>query len=138
MLAEHNWLRSYMLLINDSPVAFFVGCQYNKAFEALEIGYDAEFSSLGVGSALSYMVIEDLYDSNKPAYLDFGFGENKYKSLICNHKSPASEAYITRTNMWGILVKLQIILSKLEKMTRSFLIQFHIDNSIRKILKRKK
>jgi hypothetical protein len=137
-IAELHWLRSYILLIDKRPVAFFIGTQYNNGFEAIEIGYDGDYSSLGVGSALSYMVIRDLYENNKPSFLDFGFGENKYKQLICNKKTPASEAYIIQPNLWGLLVRQQIMLAKLENTIRSLLIKFHIDDYFRRLLKRKK
>ena len=137
-LAQHNWLRSYILRINGNPVAFFTGIQYNKRFEAIEIGYDSAFSSLGIGSALSYLVIQDLYNNDKPIHLDFGFGENKYKEMICTDKFPASEAYIIVPNMLSNLVRMQRTLYTLENYLRFIIIKFHIDNFIRSILKRKR
>lgn len=136
-IADQGWLRSYMLLIDSRPVAFFIGTQYNDIFEGQEIGYDKEFSSIGVGSILNNIIINDLYNNNKPSILNFGFGENVYKQILCNNSSDATEAYIIQSNIWRHLVKLQILLSSIENRTRSILIRYRIDTILRKILKRK-
>ena len=136
-IAKSGWLRSYMLLIENKPVAFLIATQYAGTFEAQEIGYDPDLSSLGVGSALNYMIMQDLYSHNKPTVLSFGFGDNMYKNILCNNRSPAGESYLILSNFAGFLVYLQIILSKFEQATRSLLVGLDLDKKIRKLLKRK-
>lgn len=136
-IADFGWLRNYILLINGQPVAFFTGTQYAHSFDAQEIGYDPAFSSSGVGAALSYMVLEDLYTHNKPKVLDFGFGENIYKNLICNEKKAACCGCITTSNLCRFLVKFQIILNYIENKIRYFLAKYGLDNNLRKLLKRR-
>lgn len=136
-IASQGWLRNYMLLINMQPVAFLIGTQYADIFEGQDCGYDAEFATFGVGATLNYLMIQDLYENDKPAVLNFGFGENAYKKMVCNEKNVACEAYIISPNIWGILVKLQIIFSSIERGIRLFLIKFRLDRTLRRLLKRK-
>jgi len=135
--AEMGALRSYMLFLQGRPVAFFTGLQYRDIFEAIEIGYDSEFSSLGVGSALNYMVIKELYSQRQPKLLSFGFGENVYKEMICTDSSEAYEAYITQGKLWAVVLRTQIALGKLEKVSRDVIIRLGIAGLIRRVLKNK-
>lgn len=136
-IADQGWLRSYMLLIDSRPASFFIGTQYNDIFEGQEIGYDNKFSSIGVGSVLMDIIINDLYINNKPSILNFGFGENIYKQILSNSSSEATEAYIIKQNIWNYIVKLQIFMSLLESKLRYIIIKYKIDTILRKILKRK-
>ena len=136
-IARKGWLRSYLLHISDKPVAFLIAFQYNDVFLHAECGYDPEFSKQGVGSVLNYLMLQDLYELNKPDELDFGFGENEYKKILGNRANNAFEAYITQPNLLGFLVRVQQYLNHLEERIRQFLIKSRLDNVIRKILKRK-
>jgi hypothetical protein len=136
-IANQGWLRSYILLIENKPTAFLIATQYNNTFEAQEIGYDAQFSSIGVGSTLNYMILQELYLNKKPTVLSFGFGDNTYKDILCNDKSPASEVYLIQPNRAGMFIKLQILLSNFEQQVRLLLVKYHLDQKLRKLLKRK-
>ena len=116
---------------------FLIAFQYNDVFLHAECGYDPEFSKQGVGSVLNYLMLQDLYELNKPDELDFGFGENEYKKILGNRADNAFEAYITQPNLLGFLVRVQQYLNHLEERIRQFLIKSRLDNIIRKILKRK-
>lgn len=135
--ANMGAFRSYILSLAGKPVAFFTGLQYRGMYEALEIGYDAEYASLGVGSALNYMVIEDLYSIDSPGLLSFGFGENVYKEMICTDKSEAYEAYIATNARWSLVMRLQLLAAKAEQNVRALLIRLKVDAAIRRILKNK-
>lgn len=135
--ARMGALRSYMLFLKGRPAAFFTGLQYRDIFEAIEIGYDSDYSSLGVGSALNYMVIKELYTERKPKLLSFGFGENVYKEMICTDSSEAFEAYITQSKLWAVVLRTQIGLGKLEKVSRDLIIRLGIADLFRRVLKNK-
>lgn len=136
-LTEKNWLRSYLLSIDNKPVAFLIGFQYAGTFHHSECGYDPEFSSAGVGSVLNYLMLENLYDTNKPSELDFGFGENEYKRIIGNFECDAFSTCLTVPGMWRRIIQLQRIISLAEEKLRSMIIHLKLDKAVRKILKRK-
>ncbi len=136
-IADLGFLRSYLLLIDKRPVAFLIATQYADTFEAQEIGYDAEYSSIGIGSTLNYMILKDLYSHDKPTILSFGFGDNTYKEILCNDKISAYEAYLTKRNLAGLFIKFQTVLNTVEYKVRHYLIMYKLDDKIRKILKKK-
>jgi len=132
-VSELGCHRSYMLLVNSKPVAYVIGAQYNKEYGGPELGYDAEFS--GAGSVLRYMVLKDLYTLDKPAIMNFGFGDSRYKKIICHTKNDAAEVYIVQPNIWKMLIRLQIAINHIEKRTRELLIKYKLDKMMRKLLK---
>ncbi|MBN1671840.1 MAG: GNAT family N-acetyltransferase [Kiritimatiellae bacterium] len=94
-VAGHGWLRSYVLLCADRPVAFAVGYQYAGTFTLEEIGYDPDWARFSPGSVLNFLIVEDLFQSdNRPVLLDFGFGENVYKHVLGNECYEAGQAYV--------------------------------------------
>jgi CelD/BcsL family acetyltransferase involved in cellulose biosynthesis len=86
-LAEHGWLRSYLLIGGGEPLAFQIGIQYAEHFHFLETGYDSRWSKLGPGNVLQTMLIEDLFNFNQPRFADYGFGEGESKRILGNISS---------------------------------------------------
>lgn len=83
-LAEHGWLRSYLLTGGGEPLAFQIGIQYAEQFHFLETGYDSRRSKFAPGNVLQTMLIEDLYNVDKPRFADYGFGEGESKRILGN------------------------------------------------------
>ncbi len=137
-MAQQGWVRSYLLEIRHTPVAFLVGLQYNSILYHADCGYDPKFSKEGVGSVLNFLMLENIYKSNSPKILDFGFGENEYKRILGNDDYDACEAYILKPDLWGYIARLQLLLSFIEKNISLLLTRLHLDEFIRKLLKRKK
>jgi CelD/BcsL family acetyltransferase involved in cellulose biosynthesis len=86
-LAEHGWLRSYLLTGGGAPLAFQIGVQYAEQFHFLETGYDSRWSKFAPGNVLQTMLIEDLFTSNQPRFADYGFGEGESKRILGNISS---------------------------------------------------
>lgn len=136
-IARNGWFRSYLMLINDQPIAYQTGLQYNNIFETSGRGYDPVFSKYGIGSILTALWIKDLHEKNKPSLINFGFGENEYKRMLCSNFTNANEAYIPILLRAKIVIYLQFVMSQLENIISRLIIKFKIDKSVRKLLKRK-
>ncbi len=81
-LAEHSWVRSYVLFVEKKPVATVQGYQYNRVFMDEAPAYDDKWKSYSPGLVLNYFIIKKLFDSNVPQVVDFGFGYNQYKEML--------------------------------------------------------
>ncbi len=65
------------------PVAFQVGCAYQRRYHAQEIGYDPERARHHVGIFLYIEIITDLAASNGDiTEFDFGNGDNLHKQRL--------------------------------------------------------
>jgi hypothetical protein len=136
-IASYELLRSYMLMCNDKPVAFLIAFQCSGVCEYHEIGFDQSYNKLSPGSVLLHLVLQDMYDHNKPRELDFGFGENEYKKRLGNTETVSSNAYILIPNLWRNIVYLQRFFYLIENKTRRFLVSLNLDNFVRRVLKRR-
>jgi hypothetical protein len=135
-IADRGWLKSYLLLIDNQAAAFIIGYQYNGIFEYSEPGYDPQYSKIGIGSVLNYHMLQDLYQSDRPEAIDFGFGENQYKRVLGNQEYNAFQGYIT-FNSRGHVIRLQRFLAFAEKCIRGLLKTLNLDRALRKILRKK-
>lgn len=80
-----EWLRVYILYIDDSPAAFWTGMLYKKTFHLGDTGYDLKYKSFSVGSYLLMKIMEDLSNTGDATLLDFGFGDAEYKRHLSDH-----------------------------------------------------
>lgn len=92
--AEYGWLRSYLFLVGEEPVAFIEGYQYAGTFQGTHSGYDPDFGKYSVGMLAWVAAIEDMYAENPPRWLDFGSGDALYKRLLANCSVPAIQGYL--------------------------------------------
>lgn len=78
-LAQHRFLRSYLMRIDGKPAAFAICHQHAGGFRYEEIAYCAEFSLLSPGETMLQQIIVDLFQHQKPTWFDFGGGDAEYK-----------------------------------------------------------
>ncbi|WP_437915354.1 GNAT family N-acetyltransferase [Sorangium sp. So ce302] len=111
--AERGWLRGYLLLNGDAPVAFVIGMLDESTYYYERVGYDPAWAAYHPGSVLLLMILEDLCADGVPRTLDFGYGDNEYKRLFSTRsydeltvrlvrKSAAMVVpYVTHTACWS-------------------------------------
>ena len=93
-LAEQGAFRSFVLSLDDKPVAFVVGNQYNGTYHYEEVGYDADYAKLSPGQVLLGMVIDELYTQTTPTCFDFGLGDAKYKKMMSNQQTCSGTVWL--------------------------------------------
>ncbi len=94
VLATQQWLRSYLLFVDDKPAAFLIGTQHNGIFSYEEVGYDREFSDRSPGQVLLLQVLEDLLSDHPPRVFDFGGGTADYKQLFATNTSASGTLWV--------------------------------------------
>ena len=134
-IARMGWLRAYVLIYDNCPIAFELGYQYGDTYYRQECGYDQKWADFGPGSVLMHLLIEDLFKENKPSLFDFGFGDALYKHNASNVGYDAASIYIVPANRWRHALTLQSILDAVEVQGRSLLTHIRLDNVVRRILK---
>jgi CelD/BcsL family acetyltransferase involved in cellulose biosynthesis len=83
--AERGWLRTYVLLIDGKPAAFFSGTLSRDIFYGDYMGYDAAYAQYSPGMYLVTQMIEDLCCGDRrdrASAIDFGLGDAPYKAAI--------------------------------------------------------
>src|SRR5712691_9605627 len=99
-LATRQALRAYLLLVNDRPIAFLIGTQFQGHFSYEEVGYDRDFADHSPGLVLLLHVLEDLLKDNPPRVFDFGGGDADYKRLFATSISTSGNVWIVPRGFW--------------------------------------
>jgi hypothetical protein len=119
-LAEQGWLRAYVLLKAEQPLAFELGFQYLDTFYGHECAYDETAAAHGPGSVLMHLVIEDLFRSRKPERLHFGFGHAAYKqSFRSTDSHDAAHVTLVSKPNWRLVLRAQRLLDSAHRMLAS-------------------
>jgi CelD/BcsL family acetyltransferase involved in cellulose biosynthesis len=94
--AQQGWLRGYVLLGNNRPVAYVLGYLVNGCYQYELIGYDPEFAHASPGIVLLAQVVEDLISTAAANLLDFGAGDASYKRLFGNRSYEDGALLVSR------------------------------------------
>lgn len=137
-IAQQGWLRSYLLRQKDQPIAFELGYQYGGIYYGEECGFDPDKASLGPGSVLLHLVVEDLFKEDRPKLLDFGLGDAVYKRSFANDAHEAASLYVAPRNIWRYVLALQRGLNRVDVGVRALLVKSRLDGFVRRFLKHKK
>lgn len=98
-LADWGWLRSFVLLLGDEPVAYAHGYQGNGIYVYAQIGYSEDCASYSPGTILLYRLLEHFYSvSDRPLCVDFGEGEADYKQHLANDRQEVSSFMLVRND----------------------------------------
>jgi len=89
--AEHGWLRCYVLLKGEEPIAFLLGLQCLREFRALRTAFSASWARYSPGKVLWFSALEDLYESGEFDEFNFGYGAWEYKRIM------ATDSYTVTT-----------------------------------------
>ena len=103
-IAREGLVRSYVLFAGDSPAASVLGFQYKGKFSDEAPAYDDRWKSLSPGLVLNYFIIEDLFRSDPPRTVDFGFGYNQYKEMLGTRREVRGQLWMPITMRGRALV----------------------------------
>ncbi len=137
-LAKAGLLRSYLLERDGIPIAYRNGYQDATGYYCQESRYDrTHYEDVYPGLVCLYYHIEDLFHANRPAFVDFGFGDLGYKRLWANEEIESTSVYITATWKGAILARTQRTINRFVFWSKKMMERFGIADRIRKILQHK-
>jgi len=87
LAARLGGVRCYTLHHEEKPVAFVIGYLWNGCYLYEEVGFDGEYAGKSPGSALLYLMLEELIADPAAEVLDFGFGDGEYKRVFGNRQT---------------------------------------------------
>jgi CelD/BcsL family acetyltransferase involved in cellulose biosynthesis len=79
--AEQGWLRCYLLVAGDEPIAFHSGICHRNRWTAWGTGYRPAFRSFRPGTILITRIFRDLCEHGVEA-VDWSFGDAEYKRVF--------------------------------------------------------
>ena len=91
--ASNGVMRSYVLWLQDKPLAYEIGMWCGSNFIGIETGYDSTQPRLGSGTVLLTLIIDDLIANHARGY-DLGFGDYSYKQSLGNRSTSSSKAML--------------------------------------------
>lgn len=103
--AERGWLRTYVLYVAETPVAFWSGAVYRKTFHSEFMGYDPAYRQFSPGTYLVMQVIDSLCQQTGHREIDgidFGLGDAEYKRLLSDREWQDASPYIFAPNIRGL------------------------------------
>jgi Acetyltransferase (GNAT) domain len=99
--AQQGWLRGYVLVGNDRPVAYTIGYLVNGCFQGELIGYDPEFAHASPGTLLLTRIVEDLINTGTANLYDFGAGDARYKQEFGNRSYEEGTLLVCRRTLYA-------------------------------------
>ncbi|MBT7064848.1 MAG: GNAT family N-acetyltransferase [Verrucomicrobia bacterium] len=88
--ATRGILRSFMLMADETPIAFALCYQGCGTLMYEQPGFDPRYRKYSPGALLLYRMIEAVYRQDPPRYIDYGEGEARYKGEMANEIIHAS------------------------------------------------
>jgi hypothetical protein len=137
-ISAEGWLRSYVLLRDDEPVAFELAYQYRGLYDSREVGFSQKYSSASPGAVLTFCILEELHADRTIKVYDFGFGDMPYKRKFGNVEHDAAIVYFVPANRWRYVLRLQTVLNQAYDGVRNTLVRLRADKFVRKLIKRQK
>lgn len=95
-LAARQQLVAHVLMLGSRPIAYVHGYRLGGRYLFDDTGYDDEFATLGIGSALIFQAIQDLIERYPRDIIDFGYGDNQYKRVLATDKASCGSLYLVR------------------------------------------
>lgn len=122
-LAINGYLRCYMLMKGDQPIAFKIGSQHKGVFRDIEVGFDLDHASTSPGEALLLMTLDDLIKQDTPHTFDFGEGDAEYKQRYSSEITQSCSLLLLQPTIKNRLLSAYLKSS------------LSLDHTIRKVLK---
>lgn len=104
--ASQDWLRAFVLVLDDRPAAFWIGTLRAGSFISDYLAFDPEFSAHAPGVYLMFCAAAMMADENVSPMreLDFGGGYATYKERLGNHVTQIGTVRIYAGNARGVFV----------------------------------
>ena len=137
-LAEHGWLRSYLLKCGGAPCSFIVGQQYSRTFSIAAAGVHPTWRRYSAGTVLFMFVLEDLFRENSPHFYDLD-SYKEYKQHFANDSYLEAESvWLFRRRAYPLLAsKILRIIDATSKKAGVVLDLFQLKSSVKRLLMRR-
>jgi hypothetical protein len=101
---ERGWFRTWILYVDDEPVAFWPGFLYNRIFTIGIPGYDPDYAEHRVGIYVQMQLIRDLCSDPDVDAIDYGRGDAEYKRRFGNEHWEEEDVVVFARSFRGLRV----------------------------------
>jgi CelD/BcsL family acetyltransferase involved in cellulose biosynthesis len=101
---ERGWFRTWILYVEDEPVAFWPGFVYNRIFTIGIPGYDPDYAEHRVGIYVQMRLIGDLCSDPDVDAVDYGRGDAEYKRRFGNEHWEEEDVVVFARTLRGLRV----------------------------------
>lgn len=108
-LAQSGWIRAYVLVVGDQPVASVLGFQYRGSYYYEAPAYNQDWQDRSPGIVLLFYLLKDLYERDRPTRFDFGFGYGQYKEVFGTHEERRGVIRVGITESGKLIVSIQAV-----------------------------
>jgi len=138
-LAKSGLLRSYLLERDGIPIAYRNGYQDSTGYYCQESRYDrTHYVDIYPGLVSLFFHIENLFERDRPDFVDFGFGYLPYKRIFPSEQIESTSIFITATWKGVILARTQKEINRFIFWIKCLLNRWKVADRVRKILHRKR
>jgi hypothetical protein len=102
--AKRNWLRVYVLYINQKPVAYWCGLLYKRKFYPWIPGFNPEYEYYHPGMFLLVRMIAKFCAHNEVDFIDLGLIDMQYKREFGTIKWEEAPRYIFVNTLTGFFL----------------------------------
>ena len=132
--ARLNWLNSYVIFFDDTPVAFERIYLYDNKLFCQDAAYDPKYRDYDLGTNLFIYIIEEAFKNPKKKEIDFGLGDAEYKRRFGNEYFCEKVLYLfARTNRTFVIFMLMKISKYLNENIKSYSNRYTIINSVKRM-----
>lgn len=89
-----------VLLVDNKPVAFMLGCKRGRTYYLIDTAYDEEFRHVSVGRVLFSKTIEHLIESGEVDRFNLE-GDGEYKDYYANEAQAVQSVTMYNNSMYG-------------------------------------
>jgi Acetyltransferase (GNAT) domain len=136
-LAKGRILRCFILYINHTPVAFWIGSLYKGVFHGNYMAHDPKYSRHSPGVFLMMDVIEGFCtrrNADVVSYIDYGIGDFPYKTWMCDDKLEQADLHIFASTFKGLYLNaVRTPLAALDRVARKTAANAGVLDQIRKL-----
>ncbi|MBI5759812.1 MAG: GNAT family N-acetyltransferase [Planctomycetales bacterium] len=96
LLADHRWLRSYVLIVDGTPAAYVIGYQNRDGYRIKELKCDPRFADRSPEVVIVYRLLQDLIKHETPQIVDLGWGNSDFQRLYGNEIGKSADVLLVR------------------------------------------
>ena len=137
-LANEGAFRSFVLWHEAIPLCFILGRQgRDGVFQHQITGYDPDWREYAPGINCNILMLQKLYESDRPVVLDFGSGDADYKRLFTNtQKLSASPILIPRNFGYAFAFLIHRSSVRFNELAVAALVRIGAKDRIKRLLRR--
>jgi CelD/BcsL family acetyltransferase involved in cellulose biosynthesis len=116
-----GWHRTYLLYINEEPIAFWIGNVYGDTFHSSHLGYLTKYDKYSPGTFVMVKALEEMLAEGLKV-VDFGLGDARYKQRFGNFSWEEMSVQIFAPRLRGVAVNaLRTPIMGADRMARTIL-----------------